>query len=116
MVDILSDGKNFTIQDGDFAIVESVEKVKQHIIAALNTFYSDWIIDKEKGIDFVNGFRNTDLLDADVRKQILEVENVLGISYFELLYDASNLTVNIAAVIQTEFGDISVNDILVNRS
>ena len=115
MIDILSDGKNFTMQDGDFAVVEGVEKVKQHIITALNTFYSDWIIDKEKGIDFVNGLRNTDLLDADIHKQILEIKDVLGISYFRLSYDTSTHTVEISANIQTEYGDISINDALGNR-
>ena len=116
MIDILSNGENFIMQDGDFATVEGVEKVKQHIITALNTFYSDWIIDKEKGIDFVNGLKNTDLLDADARKQILEIKDVLGISYFCLSFNKSTLTVDISATIQTEYGDISINDVLGNRS
>ena len=66
MIDIMSDGSHFKFQKGDFLAVKGVEKVKQHIITALNTFYSDWHLDSDKGFDLAN-----------IRRQILEVENVI---------------------------------------
>ncbi len=116
MIDIMSDGSHFKFQKGDFLAVKGVEKVKQHIITALNTFYSDWHLDSDKGFDLANGLRNLSLLETDIRRQILEVENVISLRNFRLVLDDAELSVKVYAVVQTEFGVVEVTQSLRNQN
>ena len=109
MTDILVENNKLKIVNGDFAAVERLEQVKQHIIVALNTLYGEWILDKDKGIDYAFGMRNTNFLEHSVRKQILGVDKVRSIDNFKLSFDKDSLTVNILAVIYTNYGAFNLN-------
>ncbi len=109
--------KNIQIQnnklifsDGDFKLADNIELIQQEIIIALNTFYCDWILDPAKGIDYTGGLRNLAFLEADIKKQILEVNNVKSIDKLEILLNRETLSINVSAVIRTEFGNIKISE------
>ena len=104
MTDILIDNNKLKVFNGDFIPVNNLEEVKQHIIVALNTLYGEWILDDTKGIDYAFGMRNNNILENDVRKQILGVNKVKSLDKFKLIYDKENLTINISADIYTDYG------------
>lgn len=108
MTDIKMDNHTLPIVDGDFVLTDGVEEIKQHIIVALNTFYTDWLLDYTKGIDYTNGMRNLDFLQHDCKNQILGVNGVTGLINFSLTFDKNTLTVNIVSGVQTIYGRIDI--------
>ncbi len=96
--------------NGDFMLVNGVEEIKQHIIVALSTFYTDWLLDYRKGIDYTFGLRHEEFLENDVKKQILGVEGVVSIVSFSMAFDKKTLIWNIKAGIRTIYGNIEVNE------
>ena len=109
MTDILVDNNKLKVQNGDFVTVNRLEKVKQHIVVALNTLYGEWILDKSKGIDYAFGMRNTHFLDHAVRNQILGVDKVQSLDNFKMFFDKENLSVNIIADVYTDYGVFNLN-------
>ena len=57
MTDIKIENNRLMMKNGDFELVDGIDEVKQHIIIALNTFYTDWILDYTKGVDYAYGMR-----------------------------------------------------------
>lgn len=98
--------------NGDFVLVESLEKTKQHIVSAIRTMYGDWLLNYLKGIDFVPGLRNEVFLDHDMKQQITGVETVTGITNYVRTFDRKTLTVQITAVVQTIYGDIPISEVI----
>ena len=109
MTDILVENNKLNVQNGDFVAVSRLEKVKQHIVVALNTLYGEWILDKDKGIDYAFCMRNTNFLEHSVRKQILGVDKVQSLDNFKMFFDKENLTVNIIADVYTDYGAFNLN-------
>ena len=101
------------IKDGSLIIIGGVEKVRQHIIIALNTFYNDWILDSTKGIDYALGLRDMEFLEYDVKKQLKEVEDVESVEDFSMDFDRETLTVNITAQIKTAYGMLDLSESII---
>ena len=97
-------------EDNNFIIINGVEKVRQHIVTALNTFYTDWILDCTKGIDYALGLRNMEFLEYDVKRQLKEVEDVESVNDFSMDFDRETLTVNISAQIKTAYGMLDLSE------
>lgn len=115
MTDIMIKNNRLEIFDGDFLSVTDVEEVKQHILVALNTFKGDWVLNGIKGINYSRGFRNTTMLENDVKKQLNSVKNVRSIDNFEMLFDKSNLAIRITAIVNTSYGKIYLDETLYNQ-
>ena len=115
MTDIMIKNNRLEISDGDFLSVTDVEEVKQHILVALNTFKGDWVLNGSKGINYSRGFRNTTMLENDVKKQLNSVKNVRSIDNFEMLFDKSNLAIRITAIVNTSYGKIYLDETLYNQ-
>lgn len=94
--------------DGDFQLINGVEEIKQHIIVALNTFYTDWLLDYTKGIDYTRGMRQLEFLEHDCKSQIRGVEGVTNIINFIMNFNRQTLTVEVQAGIQTIYGRVDI--------
>lgn len=112
MTDIKMSNNRLPIIDGDFVLTEGIEEIKQHIIVALNTFYSDWLLDYTKGIDYTKGLRNHDFLQHDCKSQILGVDGVTGLINFTLNFDKPTLTVKIVSGVKTIYGRVDIAETL----
>ena len=110
MTDILIQDNGLAHSDGDLYLVRDVEEVKQHIKTALYTFSREWSLDPDKGINYPRGIRNTDLLETEIRKQIIGVDGVLSLDNFSLKFDRDNLNIQITAAISTVYGNIDLNE------
>lgn len=104
MTDIFIDNNKLKIENGDFVLVNEIDQIKQHVTVALNTFYGEWILDREKGIDYTFGLRNMHFLENKVRKQIMDVDKVKSINNFEFKFSRDDLTINVSADILTDYG------------
>ncbi len=106
-MDICIDNSHIVMSNGDFVFIDdSVREVKQHIIVALNTFLGDWVLNSLKGINYPAGLRENDLLEVDVKKQLLGVKNVRAIDNFKLIFSNDNKSVSVSATVFTTFGNI----------
>lgn len=111
-MDILAINNRLPMVEGDFQLVDRNEKVKQHLIAALNTMFTDWLLNYLKGIDFVRGMRQEEFLDNDIKKQILGTEDVVTIKNYTRDFDRENLSVCIKAIVQSSYGKIEINEVI----
>ena len=112
MTDLMTKNKGLQISEGDFVTVSNIEEIKQHVIVALNTFKRDWILNRQKGIDYAGGFRNSYFLEKDIRQQILGVNNVKSLDNFSMGFDKQTLAITVTATIKTNFGDLYINETL----
>ncbi len=115
MTDMMIKNNRLDILDGDFLLVTGVDEVKQHILVALNTFKGDWILNANKGINYSRGFRNTTLLENDIKKQLNAVKNVRSVDNFVMSFDKTDLAIRITAIIDTSYGKIYLDDTLYNQ-
>ena len=110
MTDILMNNNRLPMYNGDFVLVDGIDEIKQHIIAALNTFYTDWLIDYRKGIDYPFGLRHEEFLEHDIKKQINGVAGVTAITAFKMEFDRRTVTWNVIAGIRTIYGKLEINE------
>ena len=110
MSDILMNDNRLPMYNGDFVLVSGIEEIKQHIVTALNTFYTDWLLDYRKGIDYAFGLRNEEFLEHDCKNQILGVEGVTALVNFNMEFDRKTLQWVIAAGVRTIYGKVEVNE------
>lgn len=111
-MDIWVKGNRLPLYSGDFMLVSETEEIKQHIVAALNTFYTDWLLNFKKGIDYVYGLRHPEFLEHDIRNQIKGVDGVTAIVNLDLDFDKKNAVWNIKAGIKTVYGKIEINEVI----
>lgn len=111
-MDILVKENRLPLYSGDFMLVSEVEEIKQHIVAALNTFYTDWLLNFKKGIDYVQGLRHQEFLEHDIRNQIEGVDGVSAIINLSLELDKKNAVWNVKVGIKTVYGKIEINEVI----
>lgn len=110
MTDILMNNNRLPMYDGDFVQVNGIDEIKQHIIVALNTFYTDWLLDYTKGIDYAFGLRNEEFLEHDCKNQILGVEGVTSLVNFNMKFDRNSMQWDIKSGIRTVYGRLEINE------
>lgn len=108
MTDIKMYNDSLPMIAGDFTLVDGVEEIKQHIIVALNTFYTDWLLDYTKGIDYTRGMRELEFLEHDCKSQIRGVDGVINIINFTMNFNRQTLVVEVQAGIQTIYGRVDI--------
>lgn len=115
MTDISMKDNRLPMVNGDFVLTKDLDELKQHVSTALNTFYTDWLLDFTKGIDLAYGMRHTEFLEHDVKKQILGVDGVQSIKSFDMTFDRGTLAVKITASLKTTYGHLEFEGILNNE-
>lgn len=105
-------GEKLKFSNGDFELIEGLELVKQEIIIGLHTFLHDWLLDRNKGIDYFRDLKadSTAFLENDIKETILGINNVLSIDKISVSFNQENLHFTVIAIITTTFGKISLNE------
>lgn len=116
MTDLLFENNELRISDGDFVTVSGIEEVRQHVIAALNTFKGDWVLNSQKGLNYSTGFRDENFLKKDIKDQILGIRHVKSLDNFKMKFDRKTLAINVTAIIKTDYGELYLNESLVTQS
>ncbi len=110
MTDILMNDNRLPMYSGDFVLTSGIDEIKQHIVTALNTFYTDWLLNYRKGIDYAFGLRHEEFLEHDCKNQILGVEGVVSLINFNMKFDRKTLEWHITAGIKTVYGKLEINE------
>ena len=110
MTDILMNNNRLPMYNGDFVLTDGIEEIKQHIVTALNTFYTDWLLNYTKGIDYAFGLRHEEFLEHDCKNQILGVNGVVSLANFNMRFNRETLEWNITAGVKTVYGKLEINE------
>ena len=106
----ISQTNGLNILHGDFEITFKTDRIAQHIKTALYTFKKEWIFDETRGVDYPHGLKNTDFLEHEIRKQILNVKGVDSIINYEQKFNKDTLSVEVVATIKTCYGTINFSE------
>ena len=109
-MDLLINGSSLAFEDGDLAIADGITEIKQHIMTALKTLYGEWILDNSKGLDYAAGFRDIELLENNVKNQILGVVGVEALENFDIRFNKQEMSVCVNSGIKTVYGNFSVEE------
>lgn len=108
----LSASHDLDLSNGDMALIDGAEQVRQQVLIKLKLWQGEWFLDTGFGTPYLDGIlgRQLTLSGAIIalRKSVLEVEGVRAITALTYDYDsrARHLTVNFTA--ETPFGLIEV--------
>ena len=110
MKDLKLNGNKLEWLNGDLALIEGLERIKQNILIGLYTLKGEWLLDDSIGIDFTRNMRDEVFWKHDVKKVILSTDGVNKIKKLDLKKENQNI--NIYAYITTELGDIELNEVI----
>lgn len=110
MKDLKLNGNKLEWLNGDLALIEGLERIKQNILVGLYTLKGEWLLDDSIGIDFTRNMRDEVFWKHDVKKVILSTDGVNKIKKLDLVKENQNI--NIYAYITTELGDIELNEVI----
>lgn len=110
-MDLILQKNNLMWNQGDLAIVDGLDWIKQQIIIAINTMLGDWLLDGTLGIDVPRGMRDNAFLLNDAKKQISLVVGVVSIKKINMIIEGQNISIFVA--LKTIYGNIE--NLVINK-
>ena len=112
------DGNNcLVVENGNLVISKDIEVVKFSCEQAVKTQYGEMIFNIQGGIPYNTiawgGVPNLTQLDAFLRKEILKVPEVTGITSLDI--SMSNHVISYDCVIKTTYGEVTLNDLRLSK-
>ena len=99
--------------DGNLALCKDIEAVKTAVSCETKTNYGEIILNTRLGIPYFEtiftAHPDIELWKTYMKKTIIRVPKVLGISYFKTYIDYKNSLLKYAVVINTEYGMEEIN-------
>lgn len=91
-------------QNGDWVLVNGINRTIQHIKVALKTLKNDWILDYRKGVNYFDNLKALDdeTLKAEVKRAVREVNGVDKITKFNFERKGTNISIKITVLIGGE--------------
>ena len=116
MSDIQRNGNDFRIVNGDLAVIENSDSVKQEVIERLQSFSHEWFLDEE-GLPYFDELTGKNVNVGHIKSIILDTitntNGVYSVEEFELLYDTESRTTIANIIIRTVYNEnrsISLRD------
>lgn len=108
--------------DGDYVFgrnqnnyISDAAAVNQAVVTRLRQLIYEWWEDLEDGIPVwqkILGNRNKQEAEQSIRERIQKTKYVRSILYFNPTWDNENRTLTVQVSIDTEFGQIEVNEVI----
>ena len=91
-------------ENGDFVLVDKVDRILQQIKVALYTLPNDWFLDWRKGIDYGGLLKALmdSVLKAKIKKAVREVDGVEQITLFDFSRKGVIISVKIGVQIEDQ--------------
>ncbi len=110
MTDISINNNSNLFENGDFIKVSDIEELKQSVVIALHTFYNEWVLDSEYGIDYFNGVKDIGLLETDIRKQLISIKTIKSVENFNIYFDRKEKCIKVSAGLNSDLGKLYIED------
>lgn len=94
---------------------DTPEAVAQAVLTRLRLWLTEWFLDIEEGMPWVEGVlgkREKEAADNTIRTHVLETQGVTQIVEYASQYDADNRTLSVQLEIDTIYGQIKINEVL----
>jgi len=108
-IKITSDNR-IEIKNGDFVLIDGVDRVKQHLTVALKGILpGTWLLDPTVGIDYFSGLAvYTSILKAQIKNAI---RNVFGVSILrQFNFEEVNQTYNVTGSVLYDNENLNFNE------
>ena len=87
------------------------EAVAQNVKTRLALWQGQWFLDIDEGTPWLQEILGKhDAVDAVIKNRILETPGVLSISSFESIFNSDERRMTFTVVIDTEYGEVSLED------
>jgi len=104
----LNGNHDISIKDGKIIIVFGAEEVKQRILVALKHFYAEYFLDVTKGVPWyeaILGSKDTKNAELILRRAILDVPGVIGITFFSMAFTNASREMKIYLSAEVQSGE-----------
>lgn len=117
MSDILLDTNgDIDITEGKFTLTTGLDAIKQHLKQRLKLFYGEWFLDITKGIPYfqhiLNKNPNPIVVDAVLKRTIIETPGILELLEFDLNIDSENRELQIDFKARAEDGNVNFSEVV----
>lgn len=101
---------HINLEDGDFVLVRSENRVIQHIYIGLRILVADWVLDIGQGINYLGGLRAyPEILSAQIKNAINTVDGVDTILKYNFYIGEYNIYY-VSAMVKVGNSEIPIND------
>lgn len=105
---LITDDNDIELIDGDLAVVDGRERIKQHVKTAIFTLPLSWLLDYRVGVDIINGLKAYPrVLVAQIKQAILQCYGVDNLLKFKT--DLSTENYKISGAIISGNDEVAVN-------
>ncbi|MCP3944604.1 MAG: hypothetical protein GY710_24435 [Desulfobacteraceae bacterium] len=111
-MDFLIQDNDLVIQNNNLVLVDGLEETRQRLTQRLQTFFSEWFLDRRRGIPHIQEIRKKGVQQSTVsaifKKEILDVEGVTELLKFEMDYIPSSRTLVLDFAIRSNEGTLEL--------
>ena len=101
---------HINLEDNDFVLVRSENRVIQHIYTGLRILVADWVLDIGQGINYLGGLRAyPEILSAQIKNAINTVEGIDTVLKYNFYIGEDNIYY-ISATVKVGDSEIPIND------
>lgn len=93
----------------------SPDGVAQAVVTRLKLWLGEWFIDMTEGTPYqqaILGKGKQESIEPALRERILETPGVTELVHFEMRHDANERTTKVVVVIDTEYGNAKIAEVL----
>lgn len=106
---------DFTFGNGELDFyIDVPEAPAQAVSTRLKLWTGEWFLDTAEGTNYQDtalGTGKSQTIEPEIRARILETQGVSGLESFELIPQSQERTVEIRAVINTDYGSVQITGI-----
>lgn len=106
----ITDDNRLEMKNGDFVLVDGVDRVKQHIKTAVTGILpGTWLLDAKAGVDYFSGMAAyTSILKAQIKNAIRDVWGVSLLKNF--VFDDSTQVYNVSGTVLVDNENLNFNE------
>ncbi len=116
-MDIKLVDNDISIENNDLVLIQGSEETAQNLSVNLRTFLGEWFLNTSLGIPWFQEIlvKGTSIqqIESIILNAILSTNGVLNVSRFNIELDNNERQLSIDSTIQSEEGDIILNDLIV---
>jgi hypothetical protein len=108
----LDDDHDLAIENNAVVLVSGAQEVRQRLIERLLTFQGEWFLDTTIGVpyyqDILKKAVDAAVIEAIFKTEIIETPGILELLDFDTDYSASTRQFDVAFVVRSTTGEVSV--------
>ena len=98
------------LENGDFNVVQDINRIKQHIISGLYLLAGDWVLDGSQGVSYWTGMRAyPEILSAQIKRAINTVDGVDTVLKYNFNITNDNIF-KVACTVKVGNTEIAINE------